>query len=426
LSHSIISTYSSILIFLIFLSGFFSASETALMAVNRYRLRHKALMQKRFAILILKLLKRPDRLLGVILIGNCVANIFASSIATLFAIYLVGNKAVVPFAILLTFIILIFAEVAPKTVAALYPEKVARVVAYPIFILLKLCYPIVWFINMISNGLLSVLRVKVSSFRVEPLSREELRSVVFEGTGKVPHQYQRMLLGILDLNTVAVEDVMIPRHAIQGIDLDHSWDHIQQQLLHSKYDWLPVYRENINNIAGVLHVRDLLKSILENTLNKEQLVKTLQETYFVPEGTLLNIQLHNFQTTNKRMAMIVDEYGEIQGLLTLKDILEEVLGEFTNSVNSASKMIKAQADGSFLIDGAIAVRELNRITHYELSTEGPKTLSGLIIEYLESIPHTGTCVLIGDHPIEIIEVQENRVKLARIFPRLVRDNNLSN
>jgi len=334
----------------------------------------------------------------------------------------VGNEGVVPFAILLTFIILIFAEVAPKTVAALYPEKVARLVAYPIFILLKLCYPLVWLINVISNSLLSILRIKVSTLKVEPLSREELRSVVYEGTGKVPYPYQRMLLGILDLNTVAVEDVMIPRHNMQGIDLDHSWDQIRQQLVHSKYDWLPAYRENINNIVGVLHVRDLLKNILKNTLDKEQLVKTLQEPYFVPEGTLLNIQLNNFQTTNKRMAMIVDEYGEIQGLLTLKDILEEVLGEFTNSVNPASKMIQVQADGSFLVNGAVAVRELNRVTHYHLPIEGPKTLSGLIIEYLESIPHTRTCVLISDYPIEILEVEENRVKLARIFPKLVREN----
>lgn len=406
------------LVFLILLSGFFSAAETGLMAINRYRLRHKARMQKHSAMLILKLLKRPDRLLGMILIGNCVANIFASSIATLLAIHFMGTDGVILFAAVLTLIILVFAEVAPKTVAALYSEKVARMVAYPVFILLKLFYPLVWFVNTLSNGILYLLHVKVSGQVIEPLSREELRSVVFEGTGKVPHQYQRMLLGILDLNKVTVDDVMIPRHEVIGIDLEQSWEIIQKQIVESKHDWLPVYQENINKIAGVLHVRDLLWAAVDHNLTKERLLKTLSEPYFVPEGTQLNIQLHHFQNTNKRMAMVVDEYGEIKGLLTLKDILEEVLGEFTSSVNAVSKMINIQPDGSFLVDGAVTVRELNRVTQHSLPTQGPRTLNGLIIEYLESIPHVGTCVLIGGYPIEILEVKDNRVTLARIFPKL--------
>lgn len=420
MSHSVVITYSVMLLFLILFSGFFSAAETALMAINRYRLRHKARMQKRSAILILKLLKRPDRLLGMILIGNCVANIFASSIATLLAIYLIGNDAVVLFAVVLTFMILIFAEVAPKTLAALYPEKVASIIAYPIYILLKLFYPLVWLINTISNGLLLLLHVKVSHQIVEPLSREELRSAVFEGTGKIPHPYQRMLLGILDLNKVTVDDVMVPSHEVKGINLEQDWVDIQREIAQSKHDWLPVYHENINKIAGVMHVRDLLRVILNQQLSKEHLLKMLHEPYFVPEGTLLNIQLHNFQNTNMRMAMIVDEYGEIKGLLTLKDILEEILGEFGNSISSVTKMITAQADGSFLVNGAVTVRELNRVTQYQLPTDGPRTLSGLIIEYLESIPRSGTGILIGEHPIEILEVKENRVKRARIFPRLMR------
>jgi Mg2+/Co2+ transporter CorB len=413
-----VTTYIVLLVFLILLSAFFSAAETGLMAINRYRLRHKARMQKRSAMLILKLLKRPDRLLGMILIGNCVANIFASSLATLLAIHFMGTDGVMLFAFVLTVIILVFAEVAPKTVAALYSEKVARIVAYPILILMKLFYPLVWFINTLSNGLLHLLHVKVANQTAEPLSREELRSVVFEGTGKVPHQYQRMLLGILDLNKVTVDDVMIPRHEIIGVDLEDSWKQIEQQISQSKHDWLPVYQENINKIVGVLHVRDLLEVTLDKDLNKEHLVKALREPYFVPEGTLLNIQLHHFQNTNKRMAMIVDEYGEIKGLLTLKDILEEVLGEFTSSIQSANKMIVVQPDGSFLVDGAVTVRELNRVTQYHLPTGGPRTLNGLIIEYLEAIPRVGTCVLIGSYPIEIIEVKDNRVKLARIFLRL--------
>jgi Mg2+/Co2+ transporter CorB len=418
LSHSAVIAYSVFLVFLVLFSGFFSSAETALMAINRYRLRHKARMQKRSAVLILRLLKRPDRLLGMILIGNCVANIFAASIATLLAINWLGNDGVVIFTVILTFVILIFAEVAPKTVAALYPEKVAAIVAYPVFILLKLFYPLVWFINTISNGLLRLLHVKVSGHTTEPLSREELRSAVFEGTGKVPHQYQRMLLGILDLNKVTVDDVMIPRHEVSGIDLEHSWETIQRQILQSKHDWLPVYHENIDKIAGVLHVRELLPLALSNQLTLEQLLKVLHEPYFVPESTLLNIQLHSFQNTHKRMALVVDEYGEIKGLLTLKDILEEVLGEFTSSVNSVSKMIHIQPDGSYLVDGAVTIRELIRVTQYLLPTEGPRTLSGLIIEHLEAIPRLGTCVLIGGYPMEILEVKDNRVKLARLFPQI--------
>ena len=407
------------LAFIILLSGFFSAAETSLMAVNRYRLRHKARLKKRYAILILKLLKRPDRLLGMILIGNTCAIIFASELTTVLTLNWLGEKAVFFSSIILTIIILVFSEVAPKTVAALYPDKVSRWIALPIFGLLKVFYPLVLFINAITNGLLLLLGINVTNRVIEPLSREELRSVVYEATGKVNAQYQNMLLSILDLNKLAVEDVMIPRHEILGVDLEREWPEIQKQLSKSPHDWLPLYHENINEIAGVLHLRDLMRLVAAGQeVNKETLLKVMQEAYFVPEGTQLNVQLVNFQQERKHLALVVDEYGEIQGLLTLQDILEEIVGEFTTSTATLSKTIKAEPDGSFLVDGAASIRELNRITHWHLPVSGPRTLNGLIIEYLEAMPCSGLCVRIGDHPIEIMQVDENRVTLARLFPPL--------
>lgn len=415
LSHSAAIYYVAIIV-LVILSAFFSCAETGLMAINRYRLRHAGAQKKHWALLILKLLKRPDRLLGMILIGNNVANIFASALATVVAIHCFGDKSVMAISAILTVIILIFAEVAPKTLAALYPEHVSRVVAWPVFILLKLFYPLVWLINGISNSVLRLMRVNISGHVVEPLNREELRSIVYEGTGKVL-PYQRMLLGILDLNKVTVDDVMIPRHKIIGIDLEQKWEQVYQQIAKSQHDWLPIYKENINQVLGVLHVREVMKLVLSQTLNQETLTKLLHEPYFVPQGALLNIQLQNFQRQHQSMALIVDEYGEIQGLLTLKDILEEIVGEFTSSVSENKKMIVVQSDGSYLVEGAVTIRELNRITHCQFPTDGPKTLNGLIVEYLEMIPRAGVCVRIGDYAIEIMEVKNNHVKMAHIFLR---------
>lgn len=387
------------------------------MSINRYRLRHKARTKKGYAVLILRMLKRPDRLLGTILIGNTVANIAASAIATLLAFHFYGDAGVVVVTIILTIVILIFAEVTPKTLAALYPDQVSKIVCWPINFLQKILYPLVWLINAFVNSFLRLMRVQFSSHLTEPLSREELRSVVFEATGKVPHQYQSMLLGILDLNKVTVDDVMIPKHQIMGIDLDQPWKKVEEEIAHSKFEWMPMYRDNINQIVGVLHVRELA-TILSKSLTEEILLKILQEPYFIPEGTLLNVQLQNFQQQKKRMALIVDEYGEIKGLLTLKDILEEIVGEFTSSVSVASKMIQLQSDNSYIVDGAITIREINRQTHWHLPTGGPRTLNGLIVEYLESIPRVGTCIRVAGHPMEIIDVKENRVKTAIIFPKI--------
>jgi Mg2+/Co2+ transporter CorB len=258
------------------------------------------------------------------------------------------------------------------------------------------------------------MRINVSGHVVEPLNREELRSIVYEGTGKVL-PYQRMLLGVLDLNKVTVDDVMIPRHKIIGIDMEHKWEQVLRFIAQSKHDWLPIYKENINQIMGVLHVREVVNAALSQTLNPETLIKLLHEPYFVPQGALLNMQLQNFQRQHQRMALVVDEYGEIQGLITLKDILEEIVGEFTMNVSDSVKMVKVQSDGSFWVEGAVTIRELNRITHCQFPTDGPRTLNGLIVDALETIPRAGVCVRMGNYGIEIMEVKNNHVKVAHLF-----------
>ena len=390
------------------------------MAVNRYRLKHKARMKKRYAMQILKLLKRPDRLLGTILIGSTFANMIASSLATLIAVHFWGEDGALLVAFLLTVVVLIFAEITPKTIAAIYPDQVARWVAYPIKIIMTLFYPAVWIANIVTNGLLGLLRIKVTGHAIEPLSREELRSIVYDATGKISRQYQNMLLGILDLSKLTVEDVMIPRHDILGIDIGQTWEKIIDQIDDFHQDGIPFYRDNINQIIGVLYAHDTLCGLLkQEKIDKDWLQQRLQEPYFVPEGTALNTQLSYFQKNHDKMAFVVDEYGEIQGMLTLNDILEEIVGDFTHSI-AAEKRIQPQADGSYLVDGATTVREFNRASEWELPLRGPKTINGLIVEYLETLPHTGVAVLIAGHPIEIIAVKENRVKAARIFPRLAR------
>lgn len=417
-SHFQIGLYAFILILLILLAAFFACAETALMALNRYRLRHKARLKKRYAVRLLHMLKRPDRLLGAILIGSTFANMLASSLATLIAFHFWGDKGALLTAIVLTVIVLIFAEITPKTLAAIFPDQVAKYVAYPIQFVLKVLYPLVWLANTITNALLRLIRINVEAYAVEPLSREELRSVVYDATGKISRQYQNMLLGILDLTKLTVDDVMIPRNEIAGIDIESSLIEIIDQMNRLHQDWIPFYRENVNQMVGVLYVRDVMRVLLtKNTFDTELLRQFLQEPYFVPAGTSLSVQLGYFQQSQDKVAFVVDEYGEIQGLLTLNDILEEIVGDFSSTV-AAGKRIQKQVDGSYLVDGTISVREFNRATDWELPLSGPRTINGLIVEYLEALPHTGTAILISDYPIEVIQVKDNRVKLARVFPRL--------
>lgn len=417
MSHSLILSLI-VLIVLIFASAFFSTSETGMMAINRYRLRHLARRNNRTAQRALRLLEHPDRLLGVILIGNNLANMLAASLATLIAFQLLGEVGVLPATILLTLIVLIFAEIAPKTLAALYPERVAFAVTWPLSWILIIFYPVVWLVNVVANGFLKLLGVKVVQQTVEALNSEELRTMVYESRARIPVGYHDILLSVLDLERMTVNDVMLPRNEIVGIDLEDEWDSIVQQLVNTPHSYLIVYTENIDQVKGILSVREILPLLAYNQLNKETLLAALKPVYCVPEETPLYKQLLNFRQEKKHLALIVDEYGDIQGLITLADILEEIVGEFDQGKVVQMPDVYQQNDGSYLVAGSASVRELNRLMGWDLPTDGPKTLSGLIVEYLENIPSAATCLRLAGYPIEIVQVQSNRIKTARIYPEL--------
>jgi len=413
-----LSVLFSSLALLLLLSGFFSSSETGLMSLNRYRLRHKVKDNHKGAIRVTKLLERPDRLIGLILLGNNFVNILASSITTVIALRLGGEAAIAIAAGLLTFAILIFSEVAPKTVAALYPEKIAYPAAVIYTPLLTILYPLVWVINTLANALLRCFGIKVSNVNNENLSAEELRTVVNEAGSLIPKRHQTMLLSILDLEKVTVEDIMVPRNEVSGIDLNANWNEIVDILKHSLHTRLPVYKEDINQIEGIIHIRNVLHLLAHDDFTREALLEEIREPYFIPEATPLNTQLLNFQRHERRIGLVVDEYGDIQGMVTLEDILEEIVGEFTTDPSMVTKDIHPQKDGSFLIDGGTNIRDLNKVLHWTLPVDGPKTLNGLLTEHLEHIPESGTSIKIADHPIEIIQMQGNMVKTAKVWPQL--------
>ncbi|ABS76915.1 HlyC/CorC family transporter [Coxiella burnetii] len=406
-----------LLVLLIFLSAFFSGSETGMMALNRYRLRHLARKGHVKAQRVVTLLKRPDRLLGVILIGNTFANILASAVATVIAVHYLGDLGVIISTVILTFLILVFAETTPKTLAALYPQRVAFPASVPLQILLRVFYPLVWLVNTIANAFLRIFGVKVSVQGTEVVSAEELRSIVREVTGKGLSGYQQMLLRVLNLGQMTVEDVMVPRNRIHGIDIRDDWHKIVEVLLTSEHDYLPIYRENIDRVIGLLNLRRVMQLLSQQQLTKEKLVKVAEEVYFIPEVTLLNQQLLNFRERNKTVGLVVDEYGDIEGLVTLRDILEEVVGEFATGIDGATSLVQFQKEGSYLIDARISVRDLNRIMQWDLPIKGPKTLSGLIIEDLESIPIVGICIRLSGYPMEIVKVSRNAVRLVKVWPK---------
>lgn len=420
MTHSNLVILLSALVLLLVLAIFFSCAETSLMALNRYRLRHQARLKKRKALLILKLLKRSDRLLGVVLVGSTLANVIGSAIATIISMHYWGESGVFVTTMLLTLVFLVFCETAPKTLAALYPESVVQIIAFPIYIFRQVFFPLIWLVNILSNSLLRILGVRIKRASIDSLSHEELRTVVYETTGKIPQHYQSMLLGILDLNKLTVNDAMVNRRDLKGIDLSYPWSQVYGQLAILKRDWVPVYRESIDQLLGVLHARDLAAYLLLNNreLDQEKLLELLHQPYFIPEETPLNVQLRNFQEQHKQVAFVVDEYGEILGSLTLSDILEEIVGEFTVGITDLEKLVQKQSDGSYLVDGMVPVREFNRLVHWELPVQGPRTINGLITEYLEALPRKGTGLLIERYPIEIVEVKANRVKQARVFPQL--------
>lgn len=405
-----------VLVGLILLSAFFSASETGMMSVNRYRIRHLARAGDKSAKRVSLLLERPDRLLGVILTGNTFANILASSVATLLAVHFFGDFGIAIATLILTLVILILGEMTPKTLAAIHSQTVAMKVSWPLVVLLKILYPAVWFITTLANGLLKLLGVGLHKHTVDRLSLDELRSVVLESSGRISQQHQEMLLRILEMEKVTVDDIMIPRNEIIGLDLNDNWSVILEQITNSTHTKMPLYHDDIDNVIGILHLREALKLLGHNRLNKDTLTEIAREAYFVPEGTPLHVQLLNFRAEQRRSALVVDEYGDIQGLITLEDILEEIVGEFKTDVPAVSKYITSQSNGSFIIDGGVNIRELNRLMSWELPVDGPKTLSGLITEYLEMIPQEQTCLRLAGYPVEILKVQGNLVKAVNINP----------
>lgn len=399
---------------LIGLSAFFSGSETALLTMNRYRLKHLAERGHKGARIARRLLERPDRLIGLILLGNNFVNIMASSLATVIALRLGGEAAIGIAAGILTLVILIFGEVTPKTYATLHPERLAFPAAYVYGPLLKLLYPIVWLVNLFTNGILRLIGIVPEGAPPTDLSCEELRTVVSEAGAMIPERSRSMLLAILDLENATVEDIMIPRNEVDGIDFQDSEDEILQTIRNTSYTRLPLYDGSIDNVIGVLHARNALHAMLEQGLSKESLRAIAREPYFVPEGTPLYQQMLNFQRARQQVGLVVDEYGDFMGLITMTDLLEEIVGEFTTDPSDSLPEIHRAEDGSLLVDGAISLRDLNRALRWELPTDGPKTLNGLILEYMETIPEPGTSLKLADHPLEIIQTADNGVKTVKI------------
>lgn len=408
-----LSILFSVLAVLLLLSAFFSGSETALMTLNRYRLQHLVKQKHRGAIKAHQLLKRPDRLLGLILLGNNFVNILASSIATLIAIRIGGDEAIAPATAILTILILIFSEVTPKTLAALRPETLAFVSAWLYAPLLKLFYPIVWVVNTFSNLLLRIIGINPHKAKHISLDKDELKSIVSDTDHLLPTRYQNMLLSILDLESASVEDIMTHRKEIVGIDLENNMEEICEQLRNSPHTRLPVYKKNIDRVIGFLHIRTVLSRITHPEFDKQVITDSLIKPFFIPASTSIHKQMQIFKTEKLRIGLVVDEYGDVQGLVTLDDLLQEIVGELI----AEELDIKVQKDGGYIVDASVTVRELNRVTHWDLPTEGPKTLNGLIIEYMETIPDIGTSIKLHGYKLEIIERDENTVKTVRFHPQ---------
>jgi Mg2+/Co2+ transporter CorB len=401
------------LILLLIVSAFFSGAETALMMVNRYRLLHRVKEGHPGAIRAQQLLHRPDRLIGLILLGNCFANILASSLTTIISLRLIGEGGVAITAGILTLIVLIFSEVAPKTLAAMRPEKLAFGSSWIILPLMKTLYPVVWVVNTIANLLLRTLGLNPKKGAYHALNKDELRTVVAEAGSMIPERYQNMLLSVLDLESAAVDDIMIPRNEIVGIDLEAPLEEIVELIRTSRHTRLPVYRKSIDRVFGLLHLRKILIQMSQGDFSKETLAKNLDKIYFIPENMPLHRLLVNFKREGLRFGLVIDEYGDVLGLVTLEDVLQEIVGEFTTT----SPEVRKQKDGSYLVEASISLRELNRVTDWALPTEGPKTLNGLIIEYLETIPESGTSLKLFQHRLEITKMDNNVIKEVRFYPQ---------
>lgn len=407
------------LIFLVLLSAFFSAAEIGMVSLNRHRLRHLADSGHRGARLARKLLERPDRLIGVILLGSNFINALASALATVTAVRFLGESesTIAIVTVLITLVVLIFTDLAPKTLAALHPERVAFPSAYILGPLLRLIYPLVWIVNLMANGVLRLFGVSVKAKRTEQVTTEELKAIVLESGALMPHDHRDMLLAILDLGNIAVEDVMVPRGRIEGVNLDSEWEDVLAQLSNSRHTRLPIFHGSLDNVIGLLNVRKVINLIRDGKLDRESFEHTLVEPYFVPLGTSLNTQILNFKQAGRRVGLVVDEYGDIQGLITMDDILEEIVGDFTVKASLGRiDDVHRQEDGTYIVKGTVSLRDLNRRLGWELPTDESRTLNGLIVEYLEDIPAPGTSLMLNGYQVEILRTRGTAVEVARVRP----------
>jgi len=403
---------------MVLVSGWFAGSETGMMTLNRYKLRHNAKQGNRAAKRVEKLLAKPDRLISLVLIGNNLVNILASSLATIVGIRLYGNAGVAIATGILTFVVLVFAEVLPKTIAALYPEKVAYPSSFLLAPLQVIMMPVVWLLNTITRVLMRMVGIKTNGAVNSALSKEELRTIVHESRSLMSRRNQDMLLSVLDLEKVTVDDIMVPRNEIVGINVNDDWKSIIRQLTHSPHGRIVLFRDNLDDTVGMLRVREAWRMMNEKKeFTKENLLRAADEIYYIPQGTALNLQLVKFQRNKKKAGLVVDEYGDIRGLVTIEDILEEIVGDFTTSMSpSLAEEVMPQTDGSVLIDGSANIREINKAFNWHLPEDGARTINGMLLEALEEIPEVNTRVQIDHYAIDILDVQDNMVKQTRITP----------
>jgi Mg2+/Co2+ transporter CorB len=418
LEHISTTTLIVSLIVMVVISAYFSGSETGMMTLNRYRLRHLSRQGNRAAKRVEKLLQKPDRLISLVLIGNNLVNILASALGTIVGMRLYGDAGVAIATGILTFVVLVFAEVLPKTIAALYPEKVAfpsSVLLAPLQIIMM---PLVWLLNMITRLLMRLVGIKADGAVSAALSKDELRTIVNESHSQISRRNQDMLLSVLDLEKVTVDDIMVPRNEIVGIDINDDWKSIQRQLTHSPHGRIVLYRESLDDSISMLRVREAWRLMTEKKeFTKESVLRAADEIYYIPEGTPLNVQLVKFQRNKKKVGLVVDEYGDIQGLVSVEDILEEIVGDFTTSMSpTLAEEVRPQNDGSVLIEGSANVRDLNKAFNWKMPEDEARTINGMILEALEEIPAPGTRVRIEQYDIDILDVQDNMIKQVRVMP----------
>jgi len=412
-----------ILLLLLVCSGFFSGSETSMMAINRHRLNHLVRKGNKSAKLTARLLGKVDKLLGSILLGNTLLNVAAAALSEIIILRLFGHNelAMLIGTLVIAFVILVFSEIMPKVIAASHPERVALPFSYLLSPLVTLFHPVVSVATAIVRGLLWLLRINIQTDQSkQKLTLEELRGLVLDAEHFMPRKHQKMLLNLVDLERITVNDVMIPRNQIEALDINAEADDLRQQIITCHHTLLPVYADTPSNIIGILHIKRVPALLQETTLDLTRLREILNEPYFIPSDTPLLKQLQQFQERHSRLGLVVDEYGELLGLVTLENILEEIVGEFTTQSPSQTGKFLRQEDGSYLLEGSSSLRELNRKLGFHLPLDGAKTLNGLILDHLEDIPEAGTSLKIAGYPIEVIQTQDRIVKVARIFPATLK------